>query len=262
MIWSFPPSLAIKRGNTLAAPTGSSACRRRWARLRDKRGMTLIEIMIVLVLMALLIGTMAFGSGFFGGANRRAAATLIVAGVRKGLAQANTTGKPARLAIDLTQGQVVLEQASSSQALVGGKKDEDETTEPLDPAAVLLQQAEASAEEILSGGGKHDPGFAPVAVFGDDGEGPGRALGSGIKVLKVQTEHDEEPITEGVAYIYFWPGGVTERAIVQIAKLGDDTGLTVEISPLTGRADIKRGLLDLPDSVFDEDEDYSERDEL
>lgn len=247
----------------VASIRSRSFARGRLARLRAARGMTLIEIMIVLVLMALLIGTMAFGSGIFGGANRRAAATLIVAGVRKGLAHANTTGKPVRMAINLTQGQVVIEQASSSQALVGDKAEEETAgEETLEPAAALLKNAEAAAEEVLSGGGKHDPGFAPVAILGGDGEGPGRSLGSGIKVLKVQTEHDEDPITEGVAYIYFWPGGMTERAIVQIAKLGDDTGLTIEISPLTGRADIKRGLLDLPDSVFDKDEDYSEREEL
>lgn len=224
--------------------------------------MTLIEIMIVIGLIGLLLGTMVFGSGMFFGANRRAAATLIVAGVRKGLAHANTTGKPVRLALDLSAGRVVLEQASSRLALVGGDKDEEEEEEETDPAVALLASAEAMAEGILSGAPSHDPGFAPVDTLGQDADGPGRAIESGIRIERVQTEHDEEPITEGLAYIYFWPGGVTERAIVQIKRVGDDSGLTVEISPLTGRAEIKRGLLELPSEIFDEDEDYSERDEL
>ncbi len=225
--------------------------------------MTLIEIMIVIALMALLLGTMVFGSGMFGGANRRAAATLVVAGVRKGLAHANTTGKPARLALDIGGGRIILESASSREALVGEtKEDEDgEAEEEADAAALLLAQAEALAEGIVSGTPRHDPGFAPVDALGTDGEGPGREVGSGIEIAKVQTEHDPEAIDDGIAYIYFWPGGVTERAIVQIRKKGDDTGLTVEISPLTGRADIKRGLNELPSAVFDEDEAFSERDE-
>ena len=234
--------------------------RRPHAELRTRRGMTLIEIMIVIALIALLLGTVVFGSGLFGGANRRAAATLIVVGVRKGLAQANTTGKPVRLTLDLSAGRMVLEQASSKQALLGGEQEEEEV-EPKDAAAEILADAEAMADQILSGGGKHDPGFSPVDVLGQDGDGPGRFVGSNVKILKVQTEHDEEPIVSGLAYIYFWPGGVTERAIVQLAQVGDDDGLTVEISPLTGRADIKRGLIELPEELFDVDEEYSEREE-
>jgi general secretion pathway protein H len=78
--------------------------------------------------------------------------------------------------------------------------------------------------------------------------------------VKVQTEHDEEGVTEGVAYIHFWPGGVTERAIVQIARAGDDEGVTVVVSPLTGRAQIERGFVELPEDLL-EGEEYSEREE-
>ncbi len=230
--------------------------------LRAVRGMTMIEILIVIVLIALLMGTLVFGSGIFGGANRRAAATLVVAGVRKGLAHANTTGKPVRLALDLAAGRMVIEQASSNEALVGDDEDDDEEEDP-SAAALMLADAEALADQILSGGGKHDPGFSTVDILGQDGEGPGRAVGSGVKIVKVQTEHDEDPLVDGVAYIYFWPGGMTERAIVQIATSNDDeSGLTIEISPLTGRAEIKRGLLDFPESRFGSDEEFSEREEL
>lgn len=248
-----------RRGRALASAT-SSMWRRGGARAR--RGMTLIEILIVVALIALLLGTMVFGSGLFGGANRRATATLVVAAVRKGLAHANTTGRPVRLALDLGGGRIVLEQASSSEALVGQDEGKEDEVAP-DAAKEMLADAEAMADQILSGGGKHDPGFSPIDALGQDGEGPGRAVGAGVKLLLVQTEHDEEPITDGVAYVYFWPGGMTERAVVQVAKAADDDdGLTVEISPLTGRADIKRGLLALPERRFGTDEEFSERDEL
>ena len=222
-------------------------------------GMTLIEIMIVVALIALLTGTLIFGSGFFSGANRRAAATLIVVGVRKGLAHANTTGKPVRLAIDLEGDRIVLEESSSRVAL---RKDKDaDEEEERDYSTDLLADAEAAAEKILSGTSAPRASFSPIDVLGQDGESPGRALGKGVGFVKVQTEHDRDGITEGLAHIYFWPGGVTERAVIQIARKSDESGITVVISALTGRAQIKRGLIDLPEGVGSDDDEFSEREE-
>jgi general secretion pathway protein H len=63
----------------------------------------------------------------------------------------------------------------------------------------------------------------------------------------VETEHDEEPVTEGRAYVYFWPGGLTERAAIRLKRSDSaDDGLTVFISPLTGRASIERGKASFP----------------
>lgn len=221
--------------------------------------MTLIETMIVVVLIALLTGTLMFGSGVLGGANRRAAASLVVAGVRKGLAHANATGKPVRLAIHINEGRLVLEEASSTKVLRRDPNHEEK--KDFDLGASILADAEAAAEAILSGGGGPKVSFSAVDVLGQDGDSPGRDLGSGIKVALVRTQNDPEPLTQGTAYLHFWPGGVTERAVIQVMKRGDDSdeGLTVEVSALTGRATIKRGLIDLPDAVFDEDEEFSER---
>ena len=67
-------------------------------------------------------------------------------------------------------------------------------------------------------------------------------------------EHDDEPRTSGKAYLYFFPGGSTERAAVQLKRKGDDTGLTVTVSGLTGRAKVERGHVDLPPPRTDVDE--------
>ena len=71
----------------------------------------------------------------------------------------------------------------------------------------------------------------------------------------------EEPLREGRAYVYFWPGGTTERAIIQLKKAGDkETALTVVLSPLTGRARIEKGAVDFPEPRGFDDE-FSEREE-
>jgi general secretion pathway protein H len=81
-----------------------------------------------------------------------------------------------------------------------------------------------------------------------------------MRFARVQTEHDQEPVVDGQAFLYFWPGGQTERAVIQIAQIGDDDGMTVVVSPLTGRADIQRGFIELPEEVLD-GEEYSEAEE-
>lgn len=226
-------------------------------------GMTLIEIMIVVALMATLMATLVFGSGMFIGAGRRAAATLVVTAVRKGLASANTTGKPTRMAIDLTAGTITLEQSSSTVAL---KRDAVDVAEEDEAAALKAYEddavaaAEQAAESFLSGPPAIGDGFSPLMELGGDDETGARKIDAGVSFRLVQTEHDSEPIREGVAFIYFWPGGETERAVVQLGAGEDDDGLTVELSPLTGRAQIRRGQVPLPEGRFEGD-DYSEREE-
>jgi general secretion pathway protein H len=64
----------------------------------------------------------------------------------------------------------------------------------------------------------------------------------------VQTAHDDTPKTEGFAYLHFWPGGQTERATIQIkAEKGDDSsGLTLIVSPLTGKVSVSAGTVESP----------------
>jgi general secretion pathway protein H len=223
---------------------------------RRARGMTLIELLVVLFIIALLSAALMAGSGYFTGVEQRTAAALIVSAMRKGLAEANGTGKPTRLAIDFLSNRILFEQSSSSLALRATKVLTPEEEQAY--AEELAKKAEAEAQSLVNGMIEHKADFLPTSALGQDGDLPGRYLGGRVKVRLVQTEHDEEPVKEGVAYIYFWPGGVAERAVVQLAE-GEREGLTVAISSLTGRARIERGAVELAKGTFGHD--YSERKE-
>lgn len=232
---------------------------RRLPRRLGARGLTLIEVLITIALIALMTGALLLGGGFLQSGQRRAAATLIVAGVRLGMTRANTTGRPVRLVLDLDQDRVLLEETSTSQML-RDKKDEGAAA-GAEPAGEVEREAREEAERILEGPRKELPRFAPVKGFGFDGDAPegGRSLGKGITFRQVQTEHDEEPRTEGRAYLYIWPRGGTEEAAIQLQAGDGDEGITVRVSALTGRARIEPGRVDLPESR--DDEAYSEREE-
>ena len=225
-----------------------------------QRGLTLIEVVIAIALIGLLTGSLLFGKNMLVGSRVKSAATLIVSSVRFGLARANSTGRPTRLVIDLDKKQLIIEEASNSLML--RQKGEDQTG-GAEASTAAETKARAEAERIVEGP------HAPRARFGKlsgvhgaiEELAKGRALGDGVEIVRVRTEHDDEVIQEGRAYIYFWPGGTTERAIVQLKKAGDKAAaLTVVLSPLTGRAQIEKGEVDFPEPRG-LDQEYSERQE-
>src|SRR5690606_30002931 len=151
--------------------------------------------------------------------------------VRLAMTRAKAKGKPVRLVFDLQDHRVLLEERSGrmlrDSSVAGGPE----------AATHAAQRARTEADRIRQRPQPPPPRSTPVAEYGAERKPPGER----IRFRQVQTQHDEEPIADGRAYLYFWPGGGTERAAIQITRQGDDEGLTVMVSPLTGRAKIEPG---------------------
>lgn len=223
--------------------------------------MTLVEILVVMLLMALVVGGVVFGTGQLSGAQLKKSATLITGGVRVAFTRANATSRPMRIAFDFEQSTITLEE-SDAPMLVQTK---DRTgTGGASGATQAEQDAIAEGERLVKGPQAARPTFHPIApsVAGSDMAAGPRSLGSGIKFKSIQSAHDEEPRTSGRAYLYFWPGGLTERSAIQIC-VGDPTKngdtLTLIISPLTGKVTVKNGAVELPKPK--DDTEASERED-
>ena len=70
-----------------------------------------------------------------------------------------------------------------------------------------------------------------------------------MKLKGFESSHDVEAQTSGRAYLYFWPGGWTERAAIRIGREDSealDDGLTLFVSPLTGKVHTVPGQHELP----------------
>jgi general secretion pathway protein H len=219
-------------------------------------------------LIGVLSGALIFGSGFLGSSRERAAATLIMSGVRMGLSRATSTGRPTRLSFNLDEERVTLEEATDSHFVrdVAGdaeraEAEENQEGDQEEPNAVdeLEEAARSDAREIVQGLRVPRPSFTPVTELEtEEGEKAGRQLSDGVEVRFVQTQHDEEPRTRGKAYLYFWAGGQTEHAVIHLGR-GDGEGLSVIVSALTGRAQLVKGEGSLPKMRVDGE--VSERDE-
>lgn len=219
-----------------------------------QRGVTLLEVLIVVALIALLTAGVLSGTGVIGGARLRSAATLVLTGVRIGITHANTTGMPARLVFDLDEQWIMLEESSGRMLRRVDDDAAEDATAGAAPATEIEREAVAEASRIIEGPREPPPQFSPVAEFGLGEEpGQGRPLGQGVSFISVHTEHDSEPREEGRAYLYFWPGGGTERAVIRLMREGQEDGLSIVVSALTGKAQIVRGevLLDEPSAGVD-----------
>jgi general secretion pathway protein H len=234
---------------------------RRLGRCRaGSRGLTLLEVLVVVFIIALLGSAVMLGPGALRSTQVRGAATLIVSAVRLAAARANTTGRPARLVFDFDEKRLLLEESVGSHFA----RSKVDVAGGAEASTDVEKAAREESERVLEGPRAPRQEFVPVPVLTDP-EDPtkGRTFGSGVVLSRMQTEHDEEPITSGRGYLYFWPGGLTEHAAIHLKRLGgNDEGITVMIKALTGRASVERGKVDLELPRIDEDsEGLSEREE-
>ncbi len=231
-------------------------------RRANARGLTLIELLVVIaIVIALAAGTVA-GSQQLPSARLKRSAALITAAVKVAYTRATTTSRYERLVFDFEQEKVWLEETDTPM-LVQSKN--LSPAAGADPITVAEKAAIEESDRILKGPPVPKPHFHPVEAlgFGDAEAGKGgKPLQRGIKFRSVQTTHDDAARTSGRAYLYFWPGGLTEKAAIQL-RVGDSdeehSTLTLLVMPLTGKVTIKTGPIELEKP--DTDRDQSERDD-
>lgn len=236
--------------------------------------MTLVEILVVMVIMAVMMAVVVVGSGQSDNARLRQGAALVTGAIRVGFSKSSARAKPLRLVFDFAANTLALEESEDVMLLT--KND----TTGTGGAAAMTELERAAIEEgqsIMKGPKAPRASFTPIDStgfgVGTGGKAP-KPLPKNIGFRSVHCEHELEARTEQRAYLYFFPGGQTERCVVQLAigKASDvsdpdraPTGpdvpdvLSLVISPLTGKVIIKPGALEL--EMPEDDKEASERDE-
>jgi general secretion pathway protein H len=228
--------------------------------------MTLIEVLIVMAIIAVVLGGVVLGTGQLASARLRRSAALVTGAIKVGYTRAAVTSKSTRLVFDFETNGMWLEEADLPMLVRTGDFSGTGGAEGQTPAE---QAAIAEGERIVKGPQAPRPSFHPVstnelATVDQGAKSPKtvRELARGIKFASVQTLHDAEPKTEGRAYLYFWSGGQTERASIQL-KIGESSEefqtVTLLTAPLTGKITIKEG--SIPLEIPTDDKSASEREE-
>ena len=204
----------------------------------SSRGLTLIEIFVVMAIVALVTGVAIAGSMQLPSARLRGSATMITSAIKVAYTRATATSRDLRLVMDLDEKKIWLEQSDLPMLVQSKSK---LAAAGADPVTNEERAALAEGQRIVQGVPIAKPRFQPIATwgFGDDKGGKkGKLLERGITFRSVQTPHDDKPRTSGRAYLYFWPGGRTELASIQV-RIGESTEdsqtLTLQVAPLTGK---------------------------
>ncbi|MEM7448077.1 MAG: prepilin-type N-terminal cleavage/methylation domain-containing protein [Myxococcota bacterium] len=232
------PSEARRAEIEIAAETHSRSFKSDSQRVH---GVTLIEILVVILLLSLAVSGSALGLGALTRSSLRKSCFTVVAAARFAYARAVTQGKTIRIVLDFETQNISIEEAEGHVVLARSddeiRQELDEDEEDLaavDPWAV----AEARLEEAFTPSFGASP-FQPMR--GPSGEVlkryKPRAIGDHIRFARLITPHEIEPREYGKGSIYFFPQGRTERAIVQLSDRGGSI-FSIEIHPLTGRGTV------------------------
>jgi general secretion pathway protein H len=192
------------------------------------RGFTLIELLVVLAVIVAVAAAAAPALGSITGANARQAAGEVAGAMRHLFDTAALRHQTCRLVLDVDARAWSAECAPGAVGLSrrAGAAEEDAK----DLEARFPDEKDAELRRLLA--------KTRFGAFEDrlvaKKELPGRA-GFG----KIHLEGRREDVTEGKAYVHFFPGGRAQRAYVPIAD-GDHL-YTVVLEPMTGKARVVAG---------------------
>jgi len=213
--------------------------------------------MVVIMLIALFAGGATIGLRALTKSRLRQACMTIIAASRYAYDRAIIEGSTTRIALNLDRGTIAIEEAPGFVTLAANdderRTNSDETDE--DHAAVdPWAAAQARLEDTLAPTLGRSP-FGPIrGVQGDTlRRYQARPLNDGVRIVRVLTPHENEPRESGTASLYFFPGGLGEHSVVQLAGPSDAV-YSVEIDAISGRGKVHNYAFE-PDELSDEDVD-------
>lgn len=232
--------------------------------------MTLIEITIVLVILVVAASGVSLGAGALTRSHLRSGCSKLIAASRYAYNYAVVNGVTTRIAFSLPgetfsieegHGRIVLARADDERRVGDGEG--EVSGAGVDP----WKAAEARIQETY----KPNLGSSPFSPLGSssqmaDGSEPKKsrfsnvALGRGVRIVRLITSHEVDPVEEGENALYFFPGGQTEHAVLQLSD-GGDTLYSIEIHPLTGRATLHTEAYE-PKALLDDADDYDDASEV
>ncbi len=236
----------------------------RAVRRTRERGLTLIEMSIALGIAAVLFAAVTVSVGAITGAKAKQSASELAGIIRSLYDTAALSGKTCRLVFELADPKdeegVSRYRAECAAGNITTSRDRDTQLRADDTALEDAKKGRPRSDprRNFTRGSDDEPGLdelmaqeqervenaARFSEFTGEEISP-RQLPGGVSV-SVWTRHQREPADKGVAYLYFFPQGFTEKAQVYVRQ-GENVW-TLAISPLTGKVNIVGEALEVPRS--------------
>jgi general secretion pathway protein H len=197
---------------------------------RHSRGFTLVELMIAVAVVAVLAAAVIPSVSSLSGADARKAAGELSGSLRFLFDTAALRHATCRMVLDLDGRAWAAECAPRLVGVARGAGPEAEAATEEELQRRFPDEEDADRRRLLAS--------SRFGAFSDAllkrRELPGRT-----ELRSVRVEGRREPITEGQAYVHFFPGGQAERAFIEVAD--GATLYTVVVEPFSGRARVVTG---------------------
>lgn len=206
-----------------------------------RRGFTLLEISIALVLMGLMVAVAIPSLNAVSGTRLKGSVNVLSGAIRDTYARTALLGRSTRIVLDMDQQAWWIEETDGVARIKSTKQEANRDGKvQLDKADERIEEIEADTRDVkeqaklalLTG-----PTFRAV-----EGEwGQPQKLPADVRFSSIWLEHLDDKVKGGVMALYFYPGGYTEEALI---TLTDDEGeggrtLTLVVQPLTGEVFIE-----------------------
>ena len=191
--------------------------------MKRRRGMTLIEVLIALMIAAIVLGGVAVSARNVFSSRLAQTTGKLMATIRYAFDRAVMTGTPYLLVVDIDAGEIWLEEQAKEKSC------ETRLQEINNPEKDKAEESEAEGglvAAMMKGTKKEDMIVRTLKIP------------DGVEIVAVMAQHNREPVMEGQARILFFPEGIAEKAFIWLAR--DETVHTVEIRALQGRGVIHR----------------------
>lgn len=233
---------------------------------RAHKGMTVLELMIVLAIIGGAAFLMRTGFRAFTKADLVEDSTDLAAVLRRASQLAVEHGQLHRVLLDLDKGGYVVEVCEGQMTIQRNelvRPDEEAQKRALEKGKERLSEGNTSGPQatMLAGGDPETAAKRAMAIAGhhvadkictpvpdpSTGDASGRGwvrplrTGRGIKFKEVWVQHRDDSATKGQVAIYFFPLGSSEKAVIELTD-GDET-FSILVYGLTGRVELRDGIL-------------------
>jgi general secretion pathway protein H len=226
-------------------------------------GFTLVEVLVALIVVSLIITIGVKGFRTITKSNLRESSSHMSGAIRYLFDRASITGKYYRLVIDLSNGKYWPEVSddkfyapNQAESEVDRRKredkeaaDDEEERKRQEKQQLLYGNGSGSSSSSTSSSssatsfdmsklevGEFRPRRPRFAAFKETALKP--VTLKKLKIKSVYTPRMTEPVTTGRAYLYFFPLGQTEPAIITLTDATGESVYSLVVHPITGKVRI------------------------
>ena len=196
-------------------------------KVNKKKGFTLIELLIVMAIFGLVMGLGYPQIKKVFRSNLKSAAAQMAGMIRYGYDVSVIKGRIHRIVFDFDQSLYRLE-VSNTDELVSMEED-----------TALVEDKKKEKESGLTAN-EDEPQKAPAFSPSEGEAGKDKKLPSGVTFDSVENMSTKRKKTSDVAYLYFFPSGMTEDVIIRFSGEKNGTGFySLRVSPANAKVRIE-----------------------